>query len=73
MFSQFETDVRMHKYPAGLVGKCNMEHEEIKRAAMHNDELKPLPDFMKEIKTQFKSSFGLGASFTKDASIQGYR
>ena len=59
MFSQFETDVRMHEYPAGLVGKCNIEHEEIKGAAMHNDEVKPLPAFMKEIKTQYQTSTAL--------------
>ena len=72
MFSQFETDVRMHANPAGLVGMCNMVHGEIKRAAMYNDELKALPDFMKEIKTQYQTSLGLGASFARDAALQGY-
>ena len=72
MFSQFETDVRMHANPAGLVGMCNMVHGEIKRAAMYNDGLKALPDFVKEIKTQYQTSLGLGASFARDAAIQGY-
>ena len=49
-----------------------MVHGEIKRAAMYNDELKALPDFMKEIKTQYQTSLGLGASFARDAALQGY-
>ena len=73
MFSQFDTDVRMHANPAGVVGMCNMVHGEIKRAAMYNDELKALPDFMKEVKTQYQTSLGLGASFARDAGIQGNR
>ena len=52
---------------------CNMVHGEIKRAAMYNDELKALPDSMKEIKTQYQTSLGLGVSFTRDASVQGSR
>ena len=73
MFSQFDTDVRLHANPAGVVGMCNMVHGEIKRAAMYNDKLKAFPDFMKEAKTQYQTSLGLGSSFTRDGGIQGNR
>ena len=61
MFSQFETDVRMHANPAGLVGMCNMVNGEIKRAAMYNDELKaPYPTSRRRSKPNIKLSWDQG-------------
>ena len=73
MFAQFEQDVRIKANPAGVVGMCNSMHAEIKRAAMYNDALKPMDDFIKEMKGQYQTSMGLGSSFARDYSIQRNR
>ena len=66
MFSQYETDVRSQANPAGLVGLCNTMHADIKRSAVHSTGLKPLKDFMKEMKGQYNTSLGLGEPFHND-------
>ena len=71
MFAQFESDVRIKANPAGVVGMCNSMHAEMKRAAMYNDALKPVDEFIRDIKAQYQTSLGLGSSFTRDSSIQG--
>ena len=72
IFAQYEADIRNKANPAGVVGMCNIMHSEIKRSAMYNDELKSLGDFVKEMKSQYQTSLGLGSSFARDPSIQGY-
>ena len=71
MFAQFESDVRIKANPAGVVGMCNSMHAEMKRAAMYNDALRPVDEFIKDMKAQYQTSLGLGSSFARDASIQG--
>ena len=71
VFAQYEADVRIKANPAGVVGMCNTMHGEIKRAAMYNDELKSVDDFIKEMKGQYQTSLGLGSSFARDSAIQG--
>ena len=66
MFSQYETDIRSQANPAGLVGLCNSMHPDIKRSAVHSTGLKPLKDFMKEMKGQYNTSLGLGEPFHND-------
>ena len=71
LFTQYEPDVRIKANPAGVVGMCNNMHADIKRSAYYNEELKPLGEFIKEMKTQYQTSLGLGSSFARDASISG--
>ena len=66
MFTQYETDVRTQANPAGVVGMCNSMHSEIERAALYNEELKPLDSFTREMKAQYFTSLGLGSTFAKD-------
>ena len=73
IFAQYGADMRTKANPAGVVGMCNSMHGENKRAAMYNDKLKPLDDFIKEMKGQYQTSLGLGSSFNRDTSIQGIR
>ena len=71
IFAQYEADVRVKANPAGVVGMCNNMHAEIKKAAFYNVGLKPLEEFIMDMKTQYQTSLGLGSSFSRDASIQG--
>ena len=71
MFAQFESDVRIKANPAGAVGMCNNMHAEMKRATVYNDALKPVDEFIKDMKGQYQTSLGLGASFVRDSAIQG--
>ena len=71
IFAQYEADVRVKANPAGVVGMCNNMHAEIKKAAFYNVGLKPLEEFIMEMKTQYQTSLGLGSSFSRDPSIQG--
>ena len=71
IFAQYEADVRIKANPAGVVGMYNNMHAEIKRSAFYNVELKPLEDFIMDMKAQYQTSLGLGSSFTRDPSIQG--
>ena len=66
MFMQYETDVRTRANPAGVVGMCDSMHSEIERAALYNEELKPLDIFTREMKAQYLTSLGLGSTFAKD-------
>ena len=69
LFAQYEADVRIKANPAGVVGMCNNMHADIKRSAIYNEELKPLGEFIKDMKTQYQTSMGLGTSFARDPSI----
>ena len=67
MFKQYEADIRMQANPAGAVGMFSSMHAEFERATIYNEELKVLGDFMKDMRTQYQTSFGLGASFAHDS------
>ena len=62
LFEQYEADVSIKANPAGVVGMCNNMHADIKRSDICNEELKPLGEFIKDMKTQYQTSLGLGAS-----------
>ena len=51
--ARYVTDMRTQANPAGIVGACTAMHAEFKRSAMYTDELKPLQDFIQDIKTQY--------------------
>ena len=73
LFSRYVTDIRTQANPAGVVGMCNTMHSEFKRSAFYADELKPFPDFMKEMKAQYQTSLGLGDSFPNDKTARDKR
>ena len=52
--------------PNGIVGLSAAMHNEFERAVIFNDKLKPLQEFMNEMKGQYQTSFGLGSPFPKD-------
>ena len=45
---------------------CNAMHTEFKRSTVHSNGLKPLNDFMKDMKGQYNTSLGLGEAFRND-------
>ena len=67
LFSQYQTDVREHSNPAGVVGLAAAMHNEFEGATFHGSELKSLEDFMKDMKSQYQTSLGFGSTFSKDA------
>ena len=67
LFAQYQTDVREHANPAGVVGLASAMHCEFEGAAFHGTKLKSLDDFMKEMRSQYQTSLGFGATFSKDA------
>ena len=71
LFAQYEADVRIRANPAGVVGMCNNMHADIKRSAIYNEELKPLGEFIMDMKAQYQTCLGLGTSFARDPSISG--
>ena len=73
LFAQYETDVRNGANPAGVVGMCDSMHAEIERSAHFNEQLKPLREFSKDLKTQYQTFLGLGSSFSKDSGTRGRR
>ena len=73
LFSQYESDIRSQASPAGFVGMCNAMHAEFKRSTVHNNGLKPLNDFMKDMKGQYNTSLGLGEAFRNDSPERNKR
>ena len=67
LFAQYQTDVREHANPAGVVGLAAAMHCEFEAATFHGNKLKSLQDFMKEMRSQYQTSLGFGATFAKDA------
>lgn len=67
LLAQYQTDVREHANPAGVVGLAAAMHCEFEVATFHGNELKSLQDFMKEMRSQYQTSLGFGATFAKDA------
>ena len=68
LFSQYEADVRVKANPAGLVGMCSAMHAEIERSVLWQQELRGFSEFMKDMRSQYQTSLGLGVSFSNDAS-----
>ena len=73
LFTQYEADIRKLANPAGVVGMCSYMHSEFERNAFHNEDLKPLNDFMRDMTTQYQTSLGLGSSFPNDSSSRKNR
>ena len=69
LFTQFEEDIRRHANPAGAVGMVQAMHNEIERAILYGDQdLKPLREFAREMKTLYQTSLGLGKPFPRDTA-----
>ena len=73
MFSQYEAHIRAQANPAGLVGMCNAMHADIKGATVHGTEMKSPSEFMREMKSQYNTSLGLGESFRNDMTPRDKR
>ena len=59
LFAQYQTDVRKHANPAGVVGLAAAMHCEFEAATFHGNKLKSLQDFMNEMRSQYQTSLGL--------------
>ena len=68
LFAQYEKDIRVQANPAGVVGLSTAMHGEFERTTIWNEELKGFRDFMRDIKTQYQTCYGLGPSFPNDAT-----
>ena len=66
LFTRYVPDVRNQANPAGFTGMCSTMHAQLERAALYNGSLKPLRDFMSEMKVQYQASLGLGSPFPND-------
>ena len=73
LFAQYEKDIRLEANPAGVVGLSTAMHAEFERTTIWNEELKGFRDFMRDIKTQYQTCYGLGPSFPNDSSRRGNR
>ena len=67
LFAQYQSDVREHSNPAGFVGLTAAMHNEFKVAAYEDNVLRPFEDFVKDMKSVYQTSLGLGTAFVKDA------
>ena len=67
LFTRYVPDVRNQANPAGFTGMCSTMHAQLERCAIYNGKLKPLRDFMSELKVQYQASLGLGSPFPNDA------
>ena len=68
LFSQYEPDVRVKANPSGLVGLCSAMHAEIERSVLWQKELREFSEFIKDMKSQYQTSLGLGGGFANDAA-----
>ena len=68
LFTQYEPDVRVKANPAGLVGMCSAMHAEIERSVLWQQELRSFDEFIKDMRSQYQTSLGLGTSFANDAA-----
>ena len=73
VFSQYIPDVRSQANPAGVVGVCTAMHTELKRSAVLSDGLRPLDEFLREMRSQYQTCLGLGESFPNDKMVRGKR
>ena len=67
LFAQYERDIRTLANPAGLVGMSSAVHADLKSAALWGEEIMPVAEFYREIKSQYQASLGLGVQFAKDS------
>ena len=67
LFSQYERDIRTLANPAGLVGMSSAVHADLKSAALWGEEIIPVAEFYREMKSQYQASLGLGVQFAKDS------
>ena len=67
LFAQYQQDVREHSNPAGVVGLAAALHGEFENTAIYNNKLRSLDDFMKDMRSQYQTSLGLGTPFAKDS------
>ena len=67
LFAQYQQDVREHSNPAGVVGLASAMHSEFESTAIYSNALRPLGEFMTDMKSQYQTSMGLGTPFAKDA------
>ena len=68
LFTQYEPDVRVKANPAGLVGMCSAMHAEIERSVLWQQELRSFEEFIKDMRSQYQTSLGLGTSFANHAA-----
>ena len=68
LFAKYEKDFRVQANPAGFVGLSTAMHGELERTTIWNEELKGFRDFMRDMKTHYQTSYGLGLAFANDAS-----
>ena len=68
LFTQYGADIRKLANPAGVVGMCSYMHSELERSTFHNEDLKPLDDFMRDMTRRYQTSLGLNSSFPNDSS-----
>ena len=68
LFTQYEPDIRVKANPAGLVGMCSAMHAEIERSVLWQQELRSFDEFIKDMKSQYQTSLGLGTSFANDSA-----
>ena len=73
LFTQYQTDIRDHANPNGVVGLSSGMHMEFKQSAVFGTELAPLEVFMADMRGQYQTSLGLGAPFPKDTGTRGGR
>ena len=66
-FAKYQADVREHCNPAGFVGLAAAMHSEFEAAAFDNNELRPFDDFIKDMKSVYQTTLGLGTAFSKDS------
>ena len=68
LFTQYESDVRVKANPAGVVGMCSAMHAEIERSVLWQQELRGFGEFIRDMRSQYQTSLGLGVSFPNDSS-----
>ena len=66
LFAQYEADVRIQANPSGVVGMASAMHADLENLCFYNNDLKPLQEFTREMKSQHQTSLGLGTPFSKD-------
>ena len=66
LFAQYEADVRIQANPSGVVGMASAMHADLENSCFYNNDLKPLLEFTREMKSQYQTSLGLGTPFSKD-------
>ena len=66
LFAQYQQDVREDSNPANVVGFASAMHSDFESTAINSNALRPLGEFMTDMKSQYQTSLGIGAPFAKD-------